>query len=269
MENKHFVNPVVFLIGATAINLDSIKSYLAYTDQKEFLEDIENAQKIGLNEGEILCSFYAKLCYKSLTDKHNKNISQTRSIKSNIENVLDSGHGSVLEHCNLNFVVTDCSRVFTHELVRHRVGTAFSQTSGRYVRGNELNLVVDPILEPIYGDIEELRYIIETRYKTMEIKMGLTVENNSKSFDKKKKITSALRRLLPNGQSNEIGFSVNIRTLRQTIEARTSRHAEWEIRKIFFQIYQLVYEKYPVMFSDANLELIDGEYEVTFKNKKI
>lgn len=28
----------------------------------------------------------------------------------------------------------------THELVRHRAGTAFSQTSGRYVRSNDVDM---------------------------------------------------------------------------------------------------------------------------------
>jgi thymidylate synthase (FAD) len=264
-NNPNFVLPKVFFIGSTSLNLDSIKEYLEETNQTSFIEEIEQAEKEGLNRGEILCSFYAKLCYASLTTTKNKNISKVRAISDNLLNILETGHGSVLEHCYLNFVVTDCSRVFTHELVRHRVGTSFSQTSGRYVRNDVLKLVVDPILEPVQREIEILRKQIEDGYKAIETRMMDGVED----FSKKKKITSALRRIMPNGQSNEIGFGCNLRTLRQTIEARTSRHAEWEIRVIFNQIYLLVKDKYPMIFSDSKVELIDNEYEITFKNKKI
>lgn len=266
MTNNNFVQPKVFFIGATALDYQAIQDYLEETDQLEFVEEINQALREGLNPGEILCSFYAKLCYASLTDRKNKNITKTRSIHDNILGTIDSGHGSVLEHCNLNFIMTNCSRVFTHELVRHRVGTAFSQTSGRFVRNDVLKIVVDPILEPVYEEVEEIRKTLEKCYKLMEAKLGLELMTD---FNKKKKLTSALRRMMPNGQANEIGFSVNLRTLRQTIEARTSKHAEWEIRLIFNQVFELVKKKYPAIFEDASVSLVEGQNEITFKNKKI
>ena len=133
MEEKYdnFVKPEVFLLGFTTVDEDQLWKYLHYTDQEEFGKDIQEALDEGLDWGEILCSFYAKMCYASLTDKKNKNISKTRSISDNIKSVINSGHGSVFEHVSVNFVITNCSRVFTHELVRHRVGVAYSQTSGR------------------------------------------------------------------------------------------------------------------------------------------
>lgn len=264
--NKHFVLPKTYWFGATALNFEEIKRYLKDTNQTEFLFDIEQARAEGLNEGEILCSLYAKLCYKSLVLGQNDNLSKIRSIADNIEATIESGHGSVFEGCMLNFCVTDCSRVFTHELVRHRVGTAFSQTSGRYVRSDELNLVIDPILAPINEDVENLRGQIESWYNEMVQKLGL---NEMKNFSQKKKMTSALRRLMPNGQSNEIGVSFNIRSLRHLIELRTSRHAEWEIRYVFNDIYYLVKNKYPSIFADASSEIIDDIPEITFKYKKI
>lgn len=265
--NQNFITPTTFMIGATSINLDEIVRYLEYTNQQEFLKDILDAKAEGINDGEILCSFYAKLCYASLTDKKNLNISRTRSIHGNVMATIESLHGSVFEHVFLNFVVTDCSRVFTHELVRHRVGTSFSQTSGRYVRSDVLKLVVDPILTPAYERIESIRKFLEEQYKLLSTELGM--DESHISFDVKKKITSAMRRILPNGQSNEIGFGVNLRTLRFLIQQRTSRHAEWEIRLIFNQIADLVKEKYPLMFCDATFELVDGQTEITFKNHKI
>lgn len=266
MSNPKFVLPKTYLVGYTVIHVPGFKEYLEDTDQTEFLKDYYAALEEGLDPGEILCSFYAKACYASLTNKKNKNITRTRSIYDNILSIIDSGHGSVIEHCEINFMITNCSRVFTHELVRHRAGTAFSQTSGRYVRTDELKVVIDPILEPAYDLVEEARDFLENWYKRLEQRMGI---DQMKDFDTKKKVTSAMRRMLPNGQANEMGVSVNLRSLRHTIEMRTSRHAEWEIRIIFNQIYKLMKNKYKAMFYDAKEEMVNGLLEVTFKNKKL
>jgi len=266
MNKSNFVLPKTYLIGYTSLNLDGLKEYLEDTNQTEFLNDIEEAQKSGINDGEILCSFYAKACYASLVLNKNKNITRIRDIEDNVKGILNSGHGSVLEHCQLNFMITNCSRVFTHELVRHRVGTAFSQTSGRYVRTDKLNVVIDPILEPAYDLVEEAREFLESWYKRLETRLDI---NNIKDFNHKKKLTSAMRRLLPNGQSNEIGVSLNLRTLRHTLEMRTSEHAEWEIRLVFNQIYNLVKQKFPLMFFDAKENMINGLLGITFTNRKV
>jgi thymidylate synthase (FAD) len=260
------VTPKTYLTGFTTINLDGLAQYLIDTDQTEFIKDINDARRDNISDGEILCSFYAKMCYASLTTKKNKNISKIRDIKPNIIGTIESGHGSVFEHCSINFLTTNCSRVFTHELVRHRVGSAYSQTSGRYVRTDSIDFVHDPILDPVKDKLETALTYLQNLYQDIEKDMGL---ENIKDFSIKKKITSAMRRILPNGQANEIGFSLNLRSLRHLIELRTSVHAEWEIRLIFNQVYDLIFQKYPAIFVDASKEWIDGAYQITFKNKKI
>lgn len=242
-----FVEPKTFLIGVTGI-LEGLKEYLEYSGNEEFLETLEQAKQEGLSDGEILCSFYAKLCYKSLTLGKNANVKKIRDIEDNLIGCFDSGHGSVFEHCNLNFITTDCSRVFTHELVRHRVGTAFSQTSGRYVALTDIDFVTDPILKPVEEDIREIVEFIEK--KAIEIREKLDVDN--KDFALKKKLTSAIRRIAPNGQANEIGFSMNIRSLRHTLTLRTSPHAEYEIRKVYNDIGNIIESKWPLMLYGLN-----------------
>lgn len=263
------VLPKVFFTGETKIRLNQkngLLDYLKYTDQEEFLDEITEAANSGISDGEILTSFYAKSCYSALTTKKNQNISRVRCIEDNIKGTVSSGHGSVAEHPVLNFMITDCSRVFTHELVRHRVGTAFSQTSGRYVRTDVIKLVHDPILDPIKDLVTEAGLYLEDWYKKAVDKIGI---NDIKDFATKKKITSALRRLLPNGQSNEIGFSCNFRALRHLLTMRTSRHAEWEIRHVFNQFYDLLKDEYRTILFDAKIEEVDGFREITFENEKI
>lgn len=254
------VTPETFLVGFTTLYHSGLRDYLAASGNADFDESVREARSQGLSDAEILCSFYAKLCYASLTLGKNANVTRLRDIPDNLRACFEQGHGSVFEHCTINFVATNVSRVFTHELVRHRVGTAFSQTSGRYVRGDEVNVVFDPILEPVREDVVELQGLIEAAYRRMVAKMGL---DGMTDFGRKKKITSALRRLLPNGQSNEIGFSVNLRSLRHTVEVRTSRHAEWEIRTIFGQVYRLVKERFPLVFHGAKEGTHDDLLEVS------
>lgn len=243
-----FVEPKTYLIGVTGIIEDQLTEYLEDSGNEDFLENIKQAREEGLSDGEILCSFYAKLCYKSLSLGQNQNVTKIRDIESNLIGCFDSGHGSVFEHCNLNFITKDCSRVFTHELVRHRVGTAFSQTSGRYVALDNIDFVHDPILDPVKDDLQEIVEFLEKKAKDIRLKMDVDNQN----FSVKKKITSAIRRIAPNGQANEIGFSLNIRSLRHTLVLRTSEHAEYEIRKIFYQVGELVESRWPLMLYGLN-----------------
>ena len=278
-----FVRPTVYLIGATQMDMDGVKAFLRETNQEAFLEEVYQAEAAGVPGGMILCSLYAKLCYRSLAEGKNSNLTRTRTIEANLQGTFAQGHGSVFEHCSLNFVVTGCSRIYTHEQVRHRVGVAYSQTSGRYCRLDELNFVLDPVLEPCVDLItKHLKHAEDTIY-LMECKLGLRtppagfprilaenvvvtgdertrwVPDDSVPFDRKKKLTSAIRRLAPNGQDNEMGMTLNLRTLRHIIELRTAPSAEWEIRYIYGKVYELVNQRFPLLFLDSTvIEDVDG-----------
>lgn len=254
------VKPKVYLIGETVILAEGLDDYLEDGGNLDFWDTIAAARKQNLSDGEIICSLFAKLCYAALTLGKNDNISRIRDIPDNIRNAFDQGHGSVFEHASLNFVVRNCSRVFTHELVRHRAGTAFSQTSGRFVRGDSVDVVFDPILEPVRPYVEHVQQLVEKSYREMVATLGL---DDMKDKDELKRYTSALRRILPNGQSNEIGFSVNLRSLRHVVMMRTARGAEWEIREVFGQVYRLTKAKYPLLYHGAKEEIVRGLVEVS------
>lgn len=220
-----------YLVAETFPNWDGVNQYLTETNQYAFTDDIREAEANGVPISLCLCSMFAKLCYKSLVPGKNENVTKTRSIADNIKSVIDSGHGSVLEHVWFSFITTGCSRVFTHELVRHRVGTAFSQTSGRYVSIDELDMVLPPELE---NDDHVAEIIASLELELRNLRKHLITDDMP--FADKKRLTSAIRRLAPNGQSNEIAWSANLRALRHMIEMRTSPAAEWEIREVFMDV---------------------------------
>ncbi len=239
------VTPRTYLIGQTTLHHPGLQAFLEDTDNEEFLDRMATARKDGLSEAEMLASFYAKLCYKSLTAGKNAAVTKVREIRPNIENCFDQGHGSVFEHSWFNFVTVNCSRVFTHELVRHRVGVAYSQESGRFCRPvdgqvdfveTELLQTDDEVFTKIRSVIAEVGGQIEYAYQTLEE----LVADKLTSQESKKKFTSFLRRILPNGMANIMGWSANIRQLRHMLIMRTSPHAEEEIRQVFAQVYDIL-----------------------------
>lgn len=291
------VKPKVYFVGCTEVREDGLLEYLKDTGQMDFWETYTQAKAEGLSSGEALCSVYAKMCYKSLVTGKNANISRIRDVRGNLEGCHDTGHGSVFEHCQLNFIVHNCSRVFTHEQVRHRSGWAYSQTSGRYCRLDSIDLVWSDLLDPVkelwlqhLDETEELVYLTECKlglrkpnplvptqtperslhalangekgsYKELFDKYKW-VPDDTFNMDKRKAITSAIRRIAPNGQANEIGMSVNIRALRHYVQVRTAKFAETEIRDIASQVYHLVSAQFPTIFYKAKTRIVNGLPEI-------
>lgn len=272
---SRLVEPKVYLVGSTRLEEEGLHRYLLDSGNEEFWEDVIEAKKEGISESEILVSTYSKLCYKALTVGKNINISRVRSISGNLEGTTIAAHGSVFRHAYLNFIISDCSRIFTHELVRHVAGTAFSQNSGRYIRLENLQVAFDPILEPSRKRIERMLENQEKEIYMIECEIGLRIPKSNPdaeasyktedhwepiddSFAIKKKKTSAVRRFAFNGQINEIGYSANLDSIRHTVMVRTAPEAEWEIRLVFSKIYELLNEKFPKLFYGAKVRLVDG-----------
>jgi len=251
--------PKVAFVAASDIEREGLEAYL---------EDI-GAPEFELNApsgAEQLVTIGGKLCYKSFAPGLNPNVSKVRNDNEQyIGNINKVGHGSVVEHANVSFIFWNVSRVFTHELVRHRAGTAMSQESLRYVRLTDLSFWVPQIIDKHDNEKGEGRslmlntviYLEEVQKKLAEI-YGI---EDIKNFGLKKKLTSAFRRVAPIGLGTAIMWTMNLRAARHLIQIRTSRHAEEEIRMVFDQVAQTLVEKYPNMFQDFDRSEVDGHGE--------
>ena len=201
------------------------------------------------NDGEMLVEFAGRMCYRSWEPGLNRNVTRIRTDKDEyFANLLRSAHGSVLEHASYSFVFHHVSRVFTHELVRHRAGSAFSQESLRYVRLTDIGFRVPPALEPIRDQVVSLVEQLEEFQLSAADALGL--DEDGIPFSVKKEITSALRRLAPIGLSTDIVWTANVRTLRHVIEMRTAAGAEEELRLVFDRVAQLMCAEVPGLFQD-------------------
>jgi len=238
------VEPKVFLVGETKAYID-IRKYLEAIGASKWTTDCST-------DSEGLIEMYGRGCYRSFAPDLNPNVTKVREGSATyLANIIKQEHGSVLEHATANFVFLHVSRVFTHELVRHRVGTAISQESLRYVRLDELDFWIPPEI----AANERARKIFEeaiTRCENWQRELAeiFNLDSPDVSFEYKKTITSAMRRIAPEGLATMIGWSANFRTLHNVIGLRTAPSAEHEIRLVFSKVAEIVINRWPNVFGD-------------------
>lgn len=160
--------------------------------------------------------------------------------------LIERGHESVLEHSLLTVRFRQCSRAFTHELVRHRI-SAFSQESTRFVdykKHDEHECVVPTITEKIgkseHCDAISLVFRDAANYA---IRAYLMLRNlGSPAQD--------ARQVLPIGFTSEIVMSANFREWRHVFSLRCDAPAHWEIRKVMCALLCRLKPILPGVFDD-------------------
>lgn len=240
--------PSIHLIARPSVDLDGMRAYLDGVGGTSWLEKRLEADP-DPNAAQLLIEFSGRVCYRSWEPGLNPNVTKVRQDQTEyFGNLLRSLHGSVLEHASYSFAFRNVSRVFTHELVRHRAGSAFSQESLRFVRLTDLGFRVPDALEPIRDQVVSLVEQLEEFQVSAAEELGLDEEGIP--FSVKKEVTSALRRLAPLGLSTDIVWTANVRTLRHVIEMRTAPGAEEELRSVFGQVGEIMSAEAPGLFQD-------------------
>ena len=241
--------PSVHLLARPSLDLDGVRSYLREAGGEGWLERRLDEAGGAPNPGELLVELAGRACYRSWEPGLNPNVTRVRTDQTEyFANLLSSAHGSVLEHASYSFALRDVSRVFTHELVRHRAGSAFSQESLRYVRLVDIGFRVPPALEPLRSQVVSIVEQLEELQASAAAELGL--DDEGVPFAVKKEVTSALRRLAPLGLSTDIIWTANVRTLRHVIEMRTAPGAEEELRLVFDRVAAVMLEEAPGLFQD-------------------
>lgn len=256
--------PEVELIARPSIDLEALERYLKTVGGESWLQmRKEQEDGAGLNPGQLVIEAAGRACYRSWTEGINPNVTRVRRDQGEyFANLLRSGHGSVLEHANYTFILYNVSRVFTHELIRHRAGSAFSQESLRFVRLDDIPFRIPEVLEPLRAQIVSIMETLdEFQISAAE---HFELDKPGTPFHKKKEITSALRRLAPEGLTTVIFWTANVRTLRHTIQMRTDPGAEEEIRFVFNKIGHIMKEEAPLLFGDFEVD-DDGYWNTEYK----
>lgn len=259
-----WVKPKVYIIAATALHSFPAASFNTIEGIRDYLQDIgaPDWDTNSVTGGETVIEMGGRLCYRAFGTDLNLNLTKVR--EGNLEylqNIIKQGHGSVLEHSSITFIFRNVSRVFTHELVRHRVGVAISQESLRYVALDDIpmTLVNDGDVFCDAADEEDhsrrdqfwmdFTMLVKEQEKFITKWRNRLISPNSKMACKKK-VTSLLRRAAPIGLATSIMWTANLRAIRHVLELRTTLGAEAEIRCVFNLVGELMKKAYPAVFDD-------------------
>jgi thymidylate synthase (FAD) len=253
--------PEIYLLGRQTVDEEEVARFLA-DHSATWTTDTEIP-------GEQLAEMAGRTCYLSFG----------LGRKSNAEylgNIIERQHGSVLEHAVWNFLITGVSRSFTHELVRHRAGTGFSQLSQRYVDESTADFVepviiaADPELHAIWLQAVETAH---GAYRRLADGLAARIEAQYPELprtQRRKMAREAARSVLPNATETKIFFSCNARELRHIIELRGDEGAEPEIRRFAVKLLRLMQREAPNLFGDfAIYPLVDGSEAVRSVHHKV
>src|SRR6266550_2985722 len=155
-----------------------------------------------------------------------------------ISSVIESGHGSTIEHVVFTFAITGVSRTLSHQLVRHRAGVAFDQQSQRYVKfKGAATMLPHSIAE---GDPELRERYEEQVDGALELygeMVGAGVPGEAARF------------VFPNAPRTNLVMTTNLRALIHMSGLRLCTMAQWEIRRLFQLIRQEIFQVSPFLGS--------------------
>jgi len=206
-----------------------------------------------------------RVCYKSEA----KSDGSLAGAEAFIRRIIERGHESVLEHVGwtLRFI-TD--RGVTHELVRHRIGVAFSQESTRYVdqtaegHGGHCQFIIPSgmfyrcAITP--GQYEKGHRAgvgligaddFEFGWDWLECRwfnVMLEAEEAYSIMRQQGVSPQWARAVLPNSTKTEIVMTCNAREWRHILKLRTSSAAHPQMREVMDVAQALLAERCPVLF---------------------
>lgn len=161
-----------------------------------------------------------------------------------IRKYLAMGHESMIEMGDATFFI-ECSRVVSHELIRHRIGS-FQQESQRFVKYDDESDINGMMYEPSDNEGPEdinfraaLKYALETYHELRGAGVAPQIA----------------RYVLPNAMRTRLIMKTNIREWRHIIKLRLDKSAQPEMRELMQQIYDQLVDIFP----NALHGVMDGE----------
>ena len=219
--------------------------------------DVRGPHYIG--GGTDLAEFAGRACYQSWGRPNPK----TATNRGYLENIIRTGHFSVLEHASVTFYIEGVSRSLTHELVRHR-HLSYSQLSQRYVpvRRSGLN-VVEPAA---IAEDSELHHMFlsatneaEVAYDALKTGLERKFADLPEGTGKKKAARQAARAVLPNATETKIVVTGNYRAWWEFMLLRAAEPADVEIRALAVEILRQLQGEAGEIFDHFEIvELEDG-----------
>jgi len=155
-----------------------------------------------------------------------------------VRRVIESGHGSTIEHIVFTFGITGVTRTLSHQLVRHRAGVAFDQQSQRYVSHKHPAYTVPGTLAGADPDLRD-RFVadLDDAYALYGELLEAGIPGEDARF------------VMPNATRTNLIMTANLRALIHMSGLRLCTMAQWEIRRLFQLIRHEVFGVSPFLGS--------------------
>lgn len=142
----------------------------------------------------------------------------------------------LMDHVVYMFEIEDCSRVTTHQLVRHRIAS-YDQESQRFSAATKEGVVTPPSIstnETAARAYEEALKSVYSAYEKM-VAAGVPKED--------------ARYILPTAIKTKLVMTINARSLMHIVWQRTALQAQWEIRELAASLHALAREATPELWT--------------------
>jgi thymidylate synthase (FAD) len=226
-----------------------------YKFLEEFLpeEDRQWNETEGPTAAERLVEFAGRICYMSFGSRQAPGTNAEY-----IGRLIRNGHESVLEHASWTVLISGASRAFTHQLVRHRVGFAFSQLSQQYHDESNVRFVrparIDRIPE-LVRIWEKAVSDSQAAYRRIQSELGAqTALILGSHREEVRAMRSAARSVLPNATETVIVATINARALRHFLKVRGSIVGDSEMRCVAAALLEAIRPEGPALFHDFHIE---------------
>lgn len=143
---------------------------------------------------------------------------------------------ALLDHVVYMFEIEDCSRVTTHQLVRHRA-VSYDQESQRFSAATKEGVVTPPSIssnEAAYRAYDEALKSIYAAYEKL-VAAGVPKED--------------ARYILPSAIKTKLVMTLSARSLMHMVWQRTALQAQWEIRELATTLHGLAQEATPELWT--------------------
>lgn len=248
------------ILKPTIISAWSTAPHLDDDEFREYIGHDRAADARATSHGDFIPETAGRLCYQSFTKP------RPGGNAAYLERILSEGHGSVLEHAQIGFIIHGVSRSLTHELIRHKAGTAVSELSQRFVDASDLGFVVPP---RYIGCEKSVKMLTQAMRDARDYYLVLCDEESADTLTRKR-IRESARSVLPNCVETHIAFSGNLRAWRNILEQRGNIHADLEIRRLAVALLEPLKLYAPNVFQDFDIvKDEDGRESVVNKWRKV
>lgn len=156
-----------------------------------------------------------------------------------IQGLIKAGHETPLEFASATFDIKEVSRVCQNQIVRHRIGCSYCVESERFVDMSKAGCVLPYGLQSVDDKANEMVGMMIEYYCSL-IRSGVARED--------------ARMILPQGMHTNMCVHMSFRAIRHFLKLRMDRHAQYEVRQVAKEIYNICQEKWPWLVFDLKYE---------------